>query len=310
VDNAFVLPTHFVRTITDTWGEPGRVWLAGLPERLVAVEARWGLRLEPPYPNLSYHYVAPVWLATGEPAVLKLGVPRPELALEIAVLRAWDGRGMVRLLDAEAEAGWLLLERLAPGQPLTGLAHTDDDAATRIAAGLMQQLWQPVPAGLASQLPTIATWSEGFERLRAAFGGGTGPFPPHLVDIAEQVTADHLASPGPAGLLHGDLHHDNILAARRQPWLALDPQGLVGEAEYEIGPLLINPLDVHTWPDLGRVEARRLDLLAERLGFDRQRLWGWGVARAVLSAWWTWEGEGERLETSTLAVAEAIAEQR
>jgi len=99
-------------------------------------------------------------------------------------------------------------------------------------------------------------------------------------------------------LLHGDLHHDNILAAERQPWLAIDPKGLVGEPEYEVGALLRNPMPgLLAIPHPERVLARRLDILAESLGFDRDRLRAWGLAQAVLAAWWSIEDHGQGWET-------------
>jgi streptomycin 6-kinase len=102
----------------------------------------------------------------------------------------------------------------------------------------------------------------------------------------------------PPVLLHGDLHHHSILSAERQPWLALDPKGVVGEPAYEVGAFLRNPLPwLLDQPDPRRVMARRLDQLAGDLGFDRARLLSWGLAQAVLSAWWSfwdhrhgWEG--------------------
>jgi streptomycin 6-kinase len=95
-------------------------------------------------------------------------------------------------------------------------------------------------------------------------------------------------------LLHGDLHHWNILSATRQPWLSLDPKGVVGEREYEVGALIRNPdLDTFSDAELRRVQIRRLDIFAEMLGFDRQRMLAWGLAQAVLSAWWAMEDEGD-----------------
>jgi len=60
-------------------------------------------------------------------------------------------------------------------------------------------------------------------------------------------------------------------------------------------------------PQPGRVLARRVDQLAEELGFDRARLRGWGVAQAVLSAWWSVEDFG-KISDSTIACAELLAE--
>src|SRR5579859_7333229 len=94
-------------------------------------------------------------------------------------------------------------------------------------------------------------------------------------------------------LLHGDLHHDNILMAGRQPWLAIDPKGLVGEPAYETGALLRNALArVFSASQPQRVLARRVDQLAAELGLDRVRICGWGLAQAVLSVWWGIEDSG------------------
>jgi streptomycin 6-kinase len=137
-------------------------------------------------------------------------------------------------------------------------------------------------------------------KLRSRFAGGTGPLPAELVDRAEAIYRDLLSSMGPVVLLHGDFHLDNILRAQRAPWIAIDPQGVAGEAEYEVGALLRNP---PKGADRARALGRRLDQLAEELGFSRERLRLWGLAQAVLAAWWgvedhdsVWEGAIECAE--------------
>jgi streptomycin 6-kinase len=235
--------------------------------------------------------------------VLKLGVPNPELASEIAALRLFDGRGSVRLLEADEQQGILLLERLSPGAPLSALE--DDAEATSIAAGVMRQLWRPVP--FQHSFPTVATWALGLPRLRAAFDGGAGPFPRRLVEQAEALFAELIPSMAAPALLHGDLHHENILRAGRAPWLALDPKGLVGEPAYEVGALLRNPIPrIYSMPNLKQVLKRRVDQLADELGFDRQRLIGWGIAQAVLSSWWSYEDHGHGWEPA-LTIAALLA---
>jgi streptomycin 6-kinase len=283
----------FARTIVELYGTQGLDWLRRLPATLAACEQRWSLTVMPPFADLSYNYVAPAIRADGAEVVLKVGVPNPELTTEIEALRHYNGRGSVRLLDADPEEGILLLERLQPGTPLSSLA--DDEAATSIAAGVMRQLWRPVPAD--HPFPTVAKWAAGLQRLRDRFGGGTGPFPTYLVEAAESLFAELIASMDGPVLLHGDLHHDNILAAERQPWLALDPKGVVGEPAYEVGALLRNPMpQLLAEPQPARVLARRADQLAEELGFDRERILGWGLAQAVLSAWWSFEDHGHGWE--------------
>jgi streptomycin 6-kinase len=299
------IPEQFACTTREVYGQAGAAWLEGLPELLERLEQHWSLTVDPPFEGLSYNYVAPATRADGTAAVLKVGVPNPELLTEIEALRLYEGRGIARLLDAEPELGALLLERLTPGVPLATLE--DDEAATAIAAGVMRQLWRPAPA--AHAFPTVERWSRGLERLRASFDGGTGPFPGRLVEQAERLFSDLLGSMAEPVLLHGDLHHYNILSAEREPWLALDPKGVVGEPAYEVGAFLRNPVpQLMEIPDLGKVLARRVDQFAEELELDRARLVGWGMAQAVLSAWWTFEDHG-RPGATGITVAELLADQ-
>ncbi len=285
------LPPHFTKTVTNTF-TGGAEWLAQLPDLLAECERRWDLTVRPSPFTLSYNYVAPATLANGTEIVLKLGVPRQELGTEIEALRLYAGRSCVRLLEADPEAGILLLERLCPGEMLT--AVTDDDRATRIVAQVMQNLWQPLP--VAHHFPSVADWANGITELRQEFGGGTGPFDKKLVETAESYFTALLASSGEAVLLHGDLHHYNILSAG-SGWRAIDPKGLAGEPAYEVGALLRNPIGtIFHEPELARITARRLDILAETLSMDRERLRQWSMAQAVLSAWWGYEDGGDPAE--------------
>ena len=259
----------------------------------------------PPFSPLSYNYAAPAEGPGGARLVLKVGVPVRELLTEAEALRVFDGRGAARLVQADAGVGALLLERLEPGTPLLSLCESDDGAATSAAASVMRKLWRPAPA--AHSFPTVADWGRGFLRLRERFGGGTGPLPRGLVEEAESLFAELLESSAEPVLLHGDLHHGNVLAAARDRWLAIDPKGLVGEPAYEVGALLRNPLpQLFRWPQPVRASERRIARLSEELGIERARVRGWGVAQAVLSAWWTFEDAGEYDEPG-LAVAEILS---
>lgn len=282
-------------------GSEGKIWLKQLPSLLDSLCRRWSLVIEQPIRDLSYNFVAQARKHNGTPVMLKVGVPNDELLSEIAALRCYEGRGCVMLLEADAELGAMLLERLEPGTMLVAL---DDDRATRIAAELMQTLWRPLPE--AHSFVTTEEWARGIARLRATFNGGSGPFPPQLVDAAERLFPDLLASAQEPVLLHGDLHHYNILAAQRQPWLVIDPKGVSGEPLYEIGALLRNPMpQVGAWPNLRRRLARRVDILSEHLQADRARIVAWGLTQAVLSSWWNYEDEGKHGEEA-LVVAEAL----
>ncbi len=285
---AYQVTDEFTKRIGSVFAG-GTEWLARLPELLETYARRWKLTILPPY-TLSYNYVAPAIRQDGTPAVIKMGVPHPELTSEIAALQFYDGRGAVRLYEAEPEQGAFLMERLQPGKPLSML--TDDNQATEIAAGVMRRLWQPAREN--GIFITVAGWGQGFQDLHARFTGGCGPFPIRLVERAESLHAELLASTTDQVLLHGDLHHDNIVLAERPGetgtemlWLALDPKGVVGDPAYEAASFMWNPIPmIYDMPDLAQLIRRRLLLFAEQLGLDYQRLLGWTIAKSVLSAWW------------------------
>lgn len=301
-----LIPDVFARTIVDLHGEAGEVWLAGLPGLLADCAMRWGLMLAPPFAPLTYNYVAPAVRADGTRVVLKVGFPGRTRTSEIEALRLYQGRGAARLLAADTRRGAMLIERLEPGITLAALVtETEDERATAAAAEVMRLIRRPAPPG--HGFPSVADWGAGFARMRRQFAGGSGPLPAALAAEAETLFTDLLASSAAPVLLHGDLHHDNILAAGRRPWLAIDPQGVLGEPAYEVGALLRNPLpQLLALPQPGRILARRVDQLAEALGLDRARVRGWGLAQAVLSAWWSIEDHGEGWEP-TIACAELLA---
>jgi streptomycin 6-kinase len=299
----FVVPDQFAQFMIELYGTEGLAWLDRLPAILAACEQRWGLRIGLPFAQLSYHYVTPAVRAEGTPVVLKVGPPGGEFRQQIEALRLFDGHGMVQLLAYDEDDEVMLLERLEPGTLLSTL-HNDEEA-TSIAASVMRQLWRPAPAN--HLFPTVSDWGKGFMRLRQHYGGGNGPFPAALLDKAETLFAELSASMAEPALLHGDLHHDNILAARCEPWLAIDPKGLIGEPAYETGALLRNQLSlILKASNPGRALARRVDQLAAELGFERPRVRGWGLSQAVLSAWWDIEDSGS-ISEDTIRCAELLA---
>jgi streptomycin 6-kinase len=283
------LPDTLVHNNVELRGEAGREWLERLPELIAACERRWSLTAGPPLLGLSYNYAAAVLRADGTPAILKIGFPGDhELCTEIEALRLIDGRGAVRLLEADPEQGALLLERLEPG---TSLEDLPDEQATSIAAAVMRRLWRPAPAE--HGFPSVAEWVERMAARAPRVLERDGSFPAAWLERAVTMSRE-LSAPAPEPvLLHGDLHHGNVLAAKREPWLAIDPKGVVGEPAAEPGAFLLNPMSrMPNAPDAARTVARRVPQLAEELGIDRERLVAWSTVRAVLSAFWSLEDHG------------------
>jgi streptomycin 6-kinase len=282
------LSPEFIRAIENGYGDDGKKFIANLPALVDLCSQRWGLTDVQPVPNLSYNFVAFANRSQTEAVVLKIGVPNRELTSEMATLSLFDGQGACHLLDYDEEKGFLLLERLQPGLMLATLE--DDEEATHLAAKVMLKIWRPLDPDsflLRNQkFIRLSEWFAGLRRLRAMFNGGTGPLNRKLVERVENSVKDFFAENHKPVLMHGDFHHFNILSSERG-WLVIDPKGVIGPAGYEVGPFLMNP-----WGDLldgnnyQLMTERRIDILHEELGFERERIREWGLAHAVLSAWW------------------------
>jgi streptomycin 6-kinase len=235
----------------------------------------------------------------AEPLVLKLIAHDDETDQPLA-LAAWSGCGAVRLVEHDGRV--MLMERAVPGRPLRDLVLAGrDDEATGVICDVIERLGR-APACDLARFRTVEDWGLGFARVRTpALASGVEA---ELIDRAASLYRDLCASQGPRRLLHGDLQHYNILEDERRGWLAVDPKAVVGEAAYETGAALRNPIEA---PELfadPAIIVRRASLMSERLGLDRDRLIAWCFAQAVLSALWAIE-DGED-PSSGLRMAQAI----
>ena len=301
------VPESLARSTLAMRGLAGAEWLERLPSLVAECEHRWSLEAGSPFDGLSVNWVAPAMVRGAEAsAVLKLAFPHDkEFVTEAAALETFDGRGAVRLLRLDLERGAMLLEGCEPGASL--LTVDDDVEATAIAARVMERLWRPAPPG--HPFPFVSDWARGLARLRRRYGGGTGPLPAGLVEEAEALFARLIPSQDEPLLLHGDLHRANVLSARREPWLAIDPKGLVGEPAYDAATLLREPSQLLEAPRPGVILERRLERLSADLGLERARLRGWALAQSVLAACWSLEDVG-RVWDGAIHVARLLAEIR
>ena len=292
-------PSGCAQKIIDVHGQTGVAWLARLPMLLADVAARWSLTVLPPFPELSYNYVAPAVGPDGAALVLKAGVPHRELWDEADALRLFAGGGIARLVAADRARGVLLLERVLPGDSLRAIAG--DEAQTRVVAQVLRALdGVTLPEGHGFR--TITHLARGFERLRAKFGG-SGPFPAERVARAEGLFGELIAGLATVRLIHGDLNPGNILRATRADWLAIDPKGYAGDPLWDVATFLNDPPRGLSPNDLRRLQARRVALLAEALGAARGEILAWAEAHAVLSAWWSYEDHGAGWEPGVALAA-------
>ncbi|MCA2214319.1 aminoglycoside phosphotransferase family protein [Jidongwangia harbinensis] len=281
------VPPVLARNVGENWGDQGRDWLARLPALLDDVTAGWQLTAGPTYP-LSFSWVLPVTRADGTPAVLKLGVPGPDLAHQEEALRVYDGSGAVRLLAADPVRGALLLERAEPGTPATALVPEQDESATAVLIGAARRLHRAPPAGCT--LPDLHTEVSRSFRTHLGRFPGDDPLPRRIVQHAADLFGDLCADAPERLVLHGDLHHDNVLRAEREPWLAIDPHGVVGDPGYDCGAMLYNPEPDRREDGLLKLVPARVEQLADGFGLPVERVVAWGFVVGVLSEVWTAEG--------------------
>jgi len=205
------------------------------------------------------------------------------------ILHAFDRNGVARVY--EHAPGAVLLERLKPGKSLAELALSGrDEEATDILADIIEQMTMQMSmsVGKASTAPatvlTLWDWAKAFECYTTT--PRDDKVPKQLVESAHRLYLSLCASQAEPRLLHGDLQHYNVLFDAERGWLAIDPKGVIGEVEYEIGAILRNPIEQ---PELfiSRVSIeRRIKQLTGKLNLNGERVLAWAFAQAVLSVLW------------------------
>ena len=250
-------------------------WLEDLPDLVADLEREWSITVGRPYDGATEAFVAQALLADGTTAVLKLIVPRPGEAArtEITVLRLVNGQGCVRLLRADAARGALLLERL--GRSLYQLA-LPIGRRHEVLCSAAERVWRPAPG---CDLPTGAEkgrWLADF--ITATWTQLDHPCSERAIDHALACAGQRIDAHDDerAVLVHGDVHQWNALEAAGG-FRLVDPDGLLAEAEYDMGILMReDPLE------LLEGDARsRARWLALRTGLDAAAIWEWGVVERV-----------------------------
>lgn len=263
------------RSLGEEWGD----WLDRLPRLAGDVLEEWRLVLDGEALHGHCSLVLPVRTDAGERAALKVTFDGDdESEHEGLALQRWAGHGAVRLLRADPHRRALLLERLHTHD----LSDAWDIDACEVVGGLYAALHVPAPAQLRTLTSYVERWLDDLVVL-----GRDVPMPRRHVDQALALGRDLVSDPASTGVLvHGDLHYANVLAADREPWLAIDPKPMSGDPHYEPAPMLWNRWD-ELAGDLRNGVRRRFHTLVDVALLDEARARDWVIVRAVLSAGWT-----------------------
>ena len=265
------------RALGPAWGD----WLDRLPGLHADLVEEWQLVPEGEPWHGFCSVVSPVRTPGGAPAALKVTFDGDdESEHEALALQTWGGRGTVRLLRADPRRRAILLERLHR-EDLTDLWDLE---ACEVVAGLYPRLHVPAPPQLRTVTSYVERWAGALAQMPR-----NAPVPRRLVEQALSLARDLVADPASTGVIvHGDLHYENVLAADREPWLAIDPKPMSGDPHFEPAPMLWNRVD-ELAGDLRDGLRRRFHTLVDVGGLDEHRARDWVVVRMVLNAHWTVE---------------------
>ena len=256
--------------------------------------SRWNLMPDGEPITTSTSRLLPV-IFRHSPAMLKIALVPEEKSGE-ALMAWWNGDGAARVLAHGGDA--VLLERATGGKSLAEMARTEsgDNDACRIICGVVARLHAPrLP--MAPAVVSLSRWFRELTPAAAKHGG--------ILSRGAETARTLLAHPQDETVLHGDIHHGNILDFGERGWLAIDPKGLWGERGFDYANLFCNPWG-ETAAVTGRL-ARRADSVAASAGLDRRRLLQWVLAYAGLSAAWL-IGDGDAPDHPLAVAAQAAAE--
>ncbi len=279
-----IIPANLVDGLSRVPGGSAAEWVGRLPSIVSSAETRWGISIADPFdPGGATSWVAPATTANGLAVVYKCTFPHPEAIGEADALVRYDGDGAVLLHESQPDTFEMLLELCEPGYSLWTL----DDRVGRyeVGADLMRRLWRPDAGGVFGSLAGLTTaWAGATMRRLVTIPAPwvTSPIE-RGVDLLQALP--HTFA-GDRVLLHQDFHPGNVLAARREPWLVVDPKPTVGDPAFDPVPMLLQDRGAVREPPEPAVIQRDISTLAGLLGLDPARMAMWAIARC---AEWTME---------------------
>ncbi len=309
VPAGFELPQKKADAIVKQFSETGQVWVDNYPSLLAECVDRWQLTLTGiAQAGWVTNMVIFAEDALGKLRVLKIGHPNPEQVTEIIALREYARHGsgylssvkrnVVRIIDWDDKTGSFLMERLIPGTPLRD--YSQDLGRSRLPIPLFRDL--PIPMESVKGLPRYSDWVKGaFEEFRQKHPETSDDDSAReflgFITVAESTFSTLLKKHPDSYMLHGDLHHENILRDASGAWCAIDPKGILGPRVMECGRYLHNfiedeiagaaTLKEASAEQIAEVYEVRIGTLSEVMDAEKRDVAAAGFIDLVLGSCWS-----------------------
>ena len=275
------IPIDFERKIEGNFGERGKQWLSVLATRVEHYLMKWQLQSEGPVEYLSYNYVLKVRDREHTPLILKFGVPGESFTNEIRATKLYKGVKFARLLKYDERDGVMLLEQLVPGYMLSKVKSEQQAIQYYI------DIWKALRKPVKPSFPLIKDWFNELQVYLDKYLKGNNCIPHTLIKNAQCYAQEIFETSTGEELLHGDLHHYNMLYDERRGWCAIDPKGVIGDSYFDCVAFLFNEL--HTKEQPQSLLKWRIDTLCTALQFDKPRLIKAAIALLTLQTCWAIE---------------------
>lgn len=272
----------FIHNITHAFGDKGTAWLSHLPQIVKKLCLYWDLTHLTPVENMSYNYVAKAMYQGNQPVVLKICCEKKLMLSEAQSLTFFNGQGAIKLIHYHEPCHALLLQRAVPGLSLKSLFPQKSEFVLGAYVRTMRQLHEQKQRPQYSFLH-MTEWLKTFDNKYVS------QIPNDLLQYTIDIKDKLLASLKSSILLHGDLHHDNVLQ-HEHTWLAIDPKGIMGEPEFELAAFdFIDTSEIEKGLDIKKLFEKRLELVAQMAQLNIDRIRAWVLVRLILSLLWSIE---------------------
>ncbi|MCF6764778.1 phosphotransferase [Thiotrichales bacterium 19S3-7] len=267
----------FKNNILAIYAQEGQRWLDLLPSQVQIIKNQYHLSNLQPVKNLSYNYILKGFQADKK-IILKIAIDKEALEKEANALEAFQGVGVPKLYVREKN--FLILEQVLPGSTLKDYFPSKEFNSIEIFCTVLKNLHRinlPKKHGFQSIEKWLVALDHDYD------------IPMMYLAKARALYRELLRTQPTQILLHGDLHHENILKHHNQ-WIAIDPKGVIGDPAFDVCAFIRNPI-----PDLlglnnpKDIINQRINSCAKLLNLSKMRIYDWFFVEAVLS--WLWNLE-------------------